>query len=251
MALGYGASVNASNKVVVGNTAVLSIGGQVGWTTYSDKRLKTDIRPSELGLEFIQKLNPVTYEYTAEGQKGIRYNGLIAQEVDAAANGQFSGVDKNGEYMGIRYAELTVPLVKAVQEMSSENIELKSENEEMKNMIAVMENRLESMEKLLSQFGTDIQSCCLKETNTKTPQTITITGESPLLEQNIPNPFSQSTTIQYYIPRNVKTAALRITDASGNVIQIAEIIARGADSIEIKTGEIGRASCRERVLVAV
>jgi hypothetical protein len=85
MAIGNFAKVDASNKVMVGNTLVTSIGGQVGWTTFSDRRLKTNIKKSKLGLDFILSLNPVNYEYKAAGQKGIIYTGLIAQEVDEAA----------------------------------------------------------------------------------------------------------------------------------------------------------------------
>ena len=242
-AIGNGAIVDFSNKVILGNTAVTSIGGQVGFTTFSDRRLKKDIRQSELGLEFIQKLNPVTYEYIAEGQKGIRYNGLIAQEVDAAANGQFSGVDKNGEYWGIRYAELTVPIIKAIQELAANQTDIqtiKAENTELKTKVEMLSSELAEIKAALSQFSTDLQSCCLKETNLKTPQTIVINGESPVLEQNIPNPFSQSTTIQYYIPKRVKTAVMQITDVNGNLIQTAEITARGADSILIQTGNLSQ-----------
>jgi hypothetical protein len=59
-------------------------------------------------------LKPVTYNYKDTAQRGILYTGLIAQEVDAAAKKEgveFSGVDKNGEYWGIRYGDLTVPLI--------------------------------------------------------------------------------------------------------------------------------------------
>ncbi len=242
MALGSGANVDASNKVVVGNTSVTSIGGQVGWTAYSDRRLKTDIRPSELGLDFINQLNPVTYEYTAEGQRGIRYTGLIEQEVDAAANGTFSGVDKNGEYMGIRYAELTVPLINAVQEVNDKNDAVNSSQstiiEQQQDEIETLKSQIAQMSVMLSQFSTDLQSCCLKETNAKTPQTMVLTGESPVLEQNIPNPFSQSTTIQYYVPKRVKVAVMQIADVNGNVLQTAEITQRGADSIVIQTADL-------------
>ncbi|MBL0051486.1 MAG: tail fiber domain-containing protein [Bacteroidetes bacterium] len=130
-AIGYGASVNASNKVRVGNTAVTSIGGQVGWTTVSDIRLKENINDSKLGLNFILNLHPVTYNYKDEEQRDILYTGLIAQEVDAAAKKEgvdFSGVDRNGEYWGIRYGDLTVPLVKGMQEL---NEELKMKNEKL------------------------------------------------------------------------------------------------------------------------
>ena len=42
-AIGYQALVDASNKVRIGNPNVTSIGGQVGWTTFSDGRYKKNI----------------------------------------------------------------------------------------------------------------------------------------------------------------------------------------------------------------
>lgn len=49
-AIGYNASVDASNKVRIGNTGVSSIGGQVGWSIFSDGRYKKDIRENVPGL---------------------------------------------------------------------------------------------------------------------------------------------------------------------------------------------------------
>ncbi|HNS17016.1 MAG TPA: tail fiber domain-containing protein [Bacteroidales bacterium] len=154
MALGYDAKATASNRVVIGNTSVTSIGGSVGWTNFSDGRFKNNIREDVPGLEFINQLRPVTYTLDVtslntdlnknrpttlrEGEKPrmesqedienrlakekIVYTGFIAQEVEAAARAigyDFSGVDApqnaDGHY-GLRYAEFVVPLVKAIQE---------------------------------------------------------------------------------------------------------------------------------------
>jgi len=60
----------------------------------------------------------------------LRTNGFIAQEVEQAAHSigyDFSGVDapKNeNDFYGLRYAEFVVPLVKAVQELSTQNAAL-------------------------------------------------------------------------------------------------------------------------------
>ena len=68
--LGYNADNTASNSVVVGNTSVNSIGGQVGWTTLSDGRFKKNIRNDEVkGLEFITGLQPVTYNYDVRAKE--------------------------------------------------------------------------------------------------------------------------------------------------------------------------------------
>ena len=239
-AIGYDAKVDASNKVVVGNTAVTSIGGQVGWTTLSDRRLKTAIQKSELGLDFIMVLNPVTYEYTAEGQNGIRYTGLIAQEVDAAAKGTFSGVDKNGEYWGIRYAELTVPLVKAVQELEIENGELKMENEDLKKENDVQNIRIQKLEEMMAQYGSDLQACCFKSLDNKNAPVTTFEGAS--MEQNIPNPFSQTTYISFYLPEKVKNAVMQITDLNGKVLQTIVLKDRGVSAVTIDATDFSQGS---------
>lgn len=142
-ALGQGVQITANNQIRIGNTTVNSIGGQVGWTTFSDARIKKDIRDNVPGLSFITALRPVTYHYDLQqlkkiqGQKtgqlnadeevfqSTRYTGLIAQEVEAAGKKlgfEFSGVDtppnENTPY-GIRYAELVVPLIQSVKELKA------------------------------------------------------------------------------------------------------------------------------------
>lgn len=143
MALGYAATISASNQVRIGNGDIESIGGVVGWSTLSDGRLKKDITDHVAGLDFILKLKPSQYKYdrqalyqyagltqSPENEKGsssnnkdnIVYTGFIAQQVEEAASQagfNFSGIDKpntpNGLY-ALRYADFVVPLVKAVQE---------------------------------------------------------------------------------------------------------------------------------------
>ncbi len=136
--LGQSVVITASNQVRIGNTNITSIGGQVGWTTFSDARIKNNIQEDVPGLAFIERLRPVTYNYNLAalqkiqgGKAGIeksafeniRFTGLLAQEVEQAATGigyNFSGVDKPANEQtpyGLRYAELVVPMIKAMQEM--------------------------------------------------------------------------------------------------------------------------------------
>jgi len=139
-ALGQNVQITASNQVRIGNINITSIGGQVGWTTFSDARIKKNVLENVPGLTFIEKLRPVTYNYDVQSLQKIqggklpgvdanagfgntRFTGLLAQEVEAAATAigyHFSGVDKPANdhtAYGLRYAEFVVPLIKAVQEM--------------------------------------------------------------------------------------------------------------------------------------
>jgi trimeric autotransporter adhesin len=137
-AIGQNVVITANNQVRIGNTNITSIGGQVGWSTFSDARIKKNVLHNVPGLVFIEKLQPVTYNYDLSvlqkiqggksaldnsGFENIRFTGLLAQDVEAAAKSvgyDFSGIDKpSNKYTpyGIRYAELVVPMIKAIQEM--------------------------------------------------------------------------------------------------------------------------------------
>jgi hypothetical protein len=162
--------INSSNMVRIGNVSTNSIGGQVVWTAISDERVKDQVREDVSGLHFIMKLRPVTYQSNVDKENNlqgfaskdnpsskydiekIRFSGFLAQEVEAAAQSagyDFSGVDKsaveNGLW-GLRYAEFTVPLVKAVQELNEANKvqqklidKLIEQNESLKKRIEKLE----------------------------------------------------------------------------------------------------------------
>jgi hypothetical protein len=149
-AIGYGAIVNSSNSVIIGNTSVTSIGGQVSWSTFSDKRLKENVRPNELGLNFITRLKPVDYNYKAKGQEDIIYSGLIAQDVEKTLNElgmNFSGLVKpksDMDFYSIRYGDFVIPLINAVQEQQDQINELREENRKLMEKLEKIEERLES-----------------------------------------------------------------------------------------------------------
>ena len=118
--IGANAIGRGSNTVMIGDANITSIGGYTAWSNYSDSRLKKDVATSTYGLNFINKLRPVTYKMK-KGTTDLQ-SGFIAQEVETAANSigyQFSGIVKpqnDSDYYSLRYAEFVVPLVKAVQE---------------------------------------------------------------------------------------------------------------------------------------
>ncbi len=60
-AIGYAAKATASNQVRIGGNTVTSIGGYTAWTNISDGRAKKNIRADVPGLNFINSLQPVTY----------------------------------------------------------------------------------------------------------------------------------------------------------------------------------------------
>jgi hypothetical protein len=137
-AIGFNAKVNASNKVVIGNASVTSIGGYPTWTNYSDLRLKENIKyNNDLGLNFITRLKTVSYNYKADPGKRRR-DGLIAQDVEQTLKDldlNFSGLiidDNKDKTMNLAYGEFVVPLINAVQEQNKQISDLKTQIEDLK-----------------------------------------------------------------------------------------------------------------------
>jgi len=228
-ALGYNAGhVNSdTNSVEIGNTSVQWIGGQVAWSTFSDRRIKDNIQENVPGLLFINKLRPVTYNINIHREnkicgiidsiewKGkydlekISQTGFIAQEVEKAAQESgynFSGVQKPAnpaELYSIRYSDFVMPLVKAVQELQSEIESLKSEINYLKSDLRKSEN---------NQL------------------------QSGLLLQNAPNPFNLETQVDFRLPAKFNSALLIITDESGKQIRIYNL--QQSTPVIIKKGEL-------------
>ncbi len=162
-ALGYNASVpnsSGDNQVRIGNTLVNYAGVQVAWTITSDRKWKDNISKSNLGLGFITKLNPVSYTRKNDIYKKVEY-GFIAQELEevlkesGVENTGMITIDDNGNYE-FRYNDLFAPIVKAIQELKSENDELKSANEkltlEMQSLKTISE-KLVKLEKIVNELS--------------------------------------------------------------------------------------------------
>ncbi len=145
-----------------GNSSVNWIGGQVNWSTYSDRRFKKDIREDVVGLDFISRLRPVSYKLKyADTIRGLdplsprfhkRWTGFLAQQVYRAAKQSgynFSGVNP-GQRSGLRYAEFVVPLVKAVQEQQTQIQTMEHKNEEIKTELLKLKEELEQQKQLMT-----------------------------------------------------------------------------------------------------
>ena len=92
-------------------------------TTPSDKRLKTNIKDINYGLETIMKLNPKQYDWKKDDTHDI---GFIAQEVEKVIPEIVK--DKkhfDKEIKTLDYEKLTAVLIKAVQEQQEQINELK------------------------------------------------------------------------------------------------------------------------------
>lgn len=154
-AIGYQTIVNASNKVRIGNTAVTVIEGQVAFTNASDKRLKKDIQDLNMGLDFIQKLRPVSYHMKNLSDERINW-GFIAQEVEELVGDKNAILTVGGDKdrtLGLRYTDFVAPLVKAVQEQQKEIEDLKSQLLKSEKKIEALEASIQNLKTQNSEIA--------------------------------------------------------------------------------------------------
>ena len=138
----YGASTNiyfgSGNGGSVGSissSGLLRMANDVvAYYSFSDKRLKTDIKSTEGNLEKILSLNPVEYTWKEGPRKGVKEIGLIAQEVEeivpevVRVQSRHDNETGDGiEYKQVDYEHLVSTLIGAMQEQQKQIDELKSQ----------------------------------------------------------------------------------------------------------------------------
>lgn len=125
-------STSVSNTITLGNASITTLRCQVtSITALSDKRDKTNIEESNYGLDVIDKLKPVTFDWnTRDGAKvGQKDLGFIAQDLQEVDDEYLSLVySDNPDKLEASYGRLVPVLVKAIQELKSEIKQMKECN---------------------------------------------------------------------------------------------------------------------------
>ncbi len=218
-AIGANATVNASNKIRLGDVNVTLVESSGAFMTVSDGRFKTNISEKDVkGLEFIKRLRPVVYNFdtkrfqnflnqTSENKLStstenqdfqistdIRQSGFIAQEVEKAAeeagynfNGIHKPINEKDNY-SLGYSQFVVPLVKAVQELNEKNEQLQTQ----------LENILQQLNELKNN----------QKENTTPSSNLKV----------YPNPTSDSFTLT--ATYDLKEARIQLVDMFGNIKNI-------------------------------
>src|SRR4029453_17235294 len=140
-AIGNGATVNASNKIRLGDAAVNVIEGQVAFTASSDKTQKENFQPVD-GEEVLGKIRGFelsSWNFIGHDPKEFRHYGPMAQDFFAAF-GQ-DGVGQIGTETTINSADLAGILMVAVQALEKRTAELKQKEAQ----IAVLASKVEEI----------------------------------------------------------------------------------------------------------
>lgn len=114
-------------------------------TCSSSLRYKINVRPFFKGLETVQRLRPITFDWKAGGIKDI---GFAAEEVEKVEPLLTTRNDR-GEIEGVKYAQITTVLVNAVKEQQQ--------------IIEQQQRQIEALKKLVCQTHAQAEICVEKK----------------------------------------------------------------------------------------
>ncbi len=219
---------NPSAALEIGSASSIQqvkVNGNIVWS--SDACMKDNIRNLSTPLERLKQLRGVSYTLKEEQKEEVipekilrdpgidvekingtlkktakeanpllsrNYYGFLAQEVQEIFPDLVYQDDSTG-LLSVDYIGLIPVLVEGLNQQQSRIEQLQTQLDQQKEQIA------------------SILKTVTKGKGAGSP------GESlesvPLLYQNAPNPFNQSTEIRYYIPQDVQTARLYVSDVNG------------------------------------
>lgn len=241
----YGSTGDAGSYAGYFNGNVYTSGTFQG----SDENLKQHIRDFTSAMNIIKQLHPKEYEYRQDGSYKLmnlpqgQHYGLIAQDVekilpDLVKDTKFdvdrsivkkqepydpknpnaklnNEVGKTGEvinFKALNYTELIPIIIKGMQEQQQSIEELKQINQQQQQQI----DELKAM---------------IVSNQSATNNHVSISSAS--IAQNIPNPFTNTTSISYSLPVNCSSAKIIISDKNGIALKQINLTKTQKGSVQV------------------
>jgi len=229
----------------------------------SDVKLKKNIQPLNNALVRLKQVQVKEFDFNEDYAKQNSLNlpnqhqfGFIAQDVtktfpnlvtsvvapiiDHSQKGGKVTIKGSSNFLAVNYISFIPLLTKGIQELSSQNDSLKETNQALQSDNALLHQQLNEISSKIEQIETAMSQCCSSfSSNMLTiinSQSQTKILSSASLSQNIPNPFSNSTTISYSLPKQFSSAKIIVTDKSGKALKEINISAgKGSINVDAST----------------
>ncbi len=210
------------------DVAVNGSGTYTGSWTNSDLRYKNNIEPIQNCLEKVLQLKGVKYDFNQEKFPEINFAnaqriGFIAQELKEIFPEAVR--QKDDGYFAVNYEAIIPVLVEAIKEQ----------------------------QQIINKQSQDIQNCCAKGATSSRLENDTNNDINSIgfqneaiseslylgkLYQNKPNPFSNTTVIEYETGNNVINASILIFDMQGKQLKRFDNLSRGFNYVTINASEL-------------
>jgi len=208
--------------------------------TNSDKNRKENIKKIVGSLYKIKNLSGVTYNFINTNEEKLKNDsiatGLLGYNGDKKA---FKGkIEKNKSGFIAQELEKIIPEV----------VETDENGDKFVNYDGIIPYLVEGMKEqqlIIESLQSEIQELKRNSGGGSKLKSATTTGTSTLEEnitsalyQNAPNPFSQSTTIEYFLTENVQKAMICIYDMNGTQLKCIPLHLTGYGNITINGSEL-------------
>ena len=212
-----------------------------GFYTPSDSTLKDNLHEITNPMDVINKLHPQSYTFRQKENESMilpdgTHFGICAQNVATVlpnavknilhpARYDSSGVETHSEinFLGVNNTEIIPFLVAGMQEQQKMIESLKAEVTTLKSTHNQPGNGEGDEEEQRQSDAIDVQL-----SNSK----------AIVLNQNVPNPFAEQTSISYFITDEVKKAQLFFYDNKGTILRIVDINEKGAGQLNIFAADL-------------
>ena len=208
-----------------------------GYVT-SDQRLKQNIEDFSSAMDIINKLHPRQYDFRHDGNYKYmnlpegRHYGLVAQDVEKILPNLVRETKFDLSFIKPQNAKGSADANQNLSETnknSSETVDCKALN--YIELIPIMIKGMQEQQKQIEELKQEIAS--LKASNaSSSPLT------SAYLKQNAPNPFSNNTIIQSYVPADAHQAQLLIYSSDGRQLKSYSLTNNGMNNVTISSGTL-------------
>ncbi len=194
----------------------------IGFTNNSDTTLKTNIQPinSNFATQKVKGFKTISYEWINKLDTAM-YNtqyGFSAQQVETIL-GDLVHTGRDGK-KSISYNGILSLVTKALQEEIKRN---------------------EHQDSIINQLLSVVNSCCNENAKATGSSTIDVELNDLdviVLNQNVPNPFAEQTTISYNIPKNTSAAQILFYDINGRQIKAVDITKKGKGQLNVFANDL-------------
>jgi hypothetical protein len=254
---------------------VLDINGTAHCTAgiwSSDKQFKTNIDTIRNVLGIIKQLKPKTYYFDTTNVWGFKFPsekqyGFIAQDLEEVlpelvkSSSKPADTDSLGNivhpaitYKSVYYLELIAFLTKGMQEQQQKIDTLQSKANNQASINTSLQKQLITnntiFQNQLNELQTAINNCCNRPIQSSVDSKSLSEGattqidvklndvQTIVLEQNVPNPFAEQTTINYSLPDNTLKAQMLFYNSSGKLIQSVELIQKGKGILNVFASDL-------------
>lgn len=250
--------LNYNGIISLNTQAIKELNMSIRSNTLSDETIKVNVEDLSGSLAKVLDMRGVTYDWNPGAMDSLNLDtcthiGFIAQEINAI-DPLLTFMDDHN-LMNVDYSKVVPVAVEAIQELNTKVDEQQEVIEEQQEMLAEQATTISDLNDRLS----DLENCLsgilpylCQLNNSAIQQTEEVMQEqlkaiidvqlsdknSIVLNQNVPNPFAESTVITYSVPAAVQRAQIHFYDMNGILINSVDISERGEGQINVYANDL-------------